>query len=439
MKKILGLLFVTAILFSSCEEWIDPEINVDPDNPKDVSIGVLLPAIQGAFAYYYGGIDIVGIQSVWMQQLTGSDRQFVAINNYTIRRSDPNNLWNSLYQGVMMDCKQLVEKAEEDGEDNMAGVGKIYMAMALATATDVWGDIPYTEAFLGSENLTPGFEPQEAIYGYVMDLINGAIEDLESTNNIAGITNDYIYGGDPSKWLAAAYTLRARYEMRLTERKSVDFQSVLDDLEMGIASTDDDFDQPFDGSSSAGYNPLYQFIEQRGGYIINNATYDDMMAGDPRNGIQEWSANGFWSSQGSPVHFTGYAERLFIAAEALYRDGSEGLAQDTLVAAVGASMEKYEVDLFSADAIAFMEAFETEVDALSGEDLLEKIIVEKYKHMFAHPEPYNDFRRTGYPELTPVAGSEVPVRYPYAQDSYDYNPNNTPDANIFQPVWWDNN
>ena len=86
MKKVFSLLFVLSILFASCEEWIDPEINVDPDNPKDVSIGVLLPAIEGSLAYYYGGIDVVGIQSVWMQQLRGQDRQFVAINNYNIRQ-----------------------------------------------------------------------------------------------------------------------------------------------------------------------------------------------------------------------------------------------------------------------------------------------------------------------------------------------------------------
>lgn len=438
MKKYIGLFIMLSVLLFSCDEWIDPEINEDPDNPKDVSSGVLLPSIEGSLGYYYGGIDIVGIQSVWMQQLTGQDRQFVAINNYNIRQSDPNNLWNSMYQGVMMDIKQYIDKASdpEAYEANAVGAGKVLMAISMAMVTDVWGDVPYTEAFLGDGNLTPAYDSQESIYAEIDKLLTEAIDDLQSDDNVAGITNDYIYGGDATKWLKAAYTLRARYAMRLTKVKSVNFSNVISDLNNGISSIAEDMEQPFDGSSSAGYNPLYQFIEQRSGYIGSNETYDSMMEGDPRDGIQDWSANGHWSSQGSPVLFTGYTESLFLKAEALYRDSKESDAQLALIDAVTSSMVKYGIDVSSQSAVDFMSNFETEVGALSGEALLEKIIIEKYKHMFAHPEPYNDYRRTGYPELTPVQGNALPRRYPYVQDEVSYN-SNTPTVNIFQRVWWD--
>lgn len=449
MKKLLSLFFVTALFFTSCEEWIDPEINIDPDNPTDVATDALLPAIEGAFAYYYGGIDIVGIQSVWMQQLTGADRQFVAINNYNIRQSDPNNLWNSLYQGVMMDCKLLIDKAEngEQKDMNVAGVGKIIMALSLSTATDVWGDIPYTDAFLGDDNLTPSYDSQESIYAEIDRLLVEAIENLESDENFLGIRNDYIYGGTVASWIKAANTLRARFQMRLTEVKTVDFDAVLDLLEDGITDINDDMEVVFDESSSAGYNPLYQFIEQRSGYILNNGTYDGMLEGDPRDGIQSWSEDGFWTSQGAPVHFTGATEALFLKAEAQYRNGDVDDAKETLVDAVESSINKYSAFLveelfevgYDADSAftAHLDAFEDDVDELSGEAVLESIIVEKYKHMFAHPEPYNDYRRTGYPDITPVLGSMVPRRYPYPQDEINYNEDKVPDANQYNRVWWD--
>ncbi|MFW5657344.1 MAG: SusD/RagB family nutrient-binding outer membrane lipoprotein [Bacteroidota bacterium] len=434
MKKIYSLLLILSVLLSSCEEWIDPTINEDPDNPKEVSMGVLLPAIEGSFAYYYGGIDVVGIQCVWMQQFTGSDRQFVAINNYNIRQSDPNNLWNSMYNGVMMDLVQYIEKAEnpESLERNAAGVGKVLMAMSLALVTDVWGDVPYSEAFQGSINTTPAFDTQESLYTEIDNLLTEAIADLQSDENVAGITNDYIYDGNPAMWIKAAHTLRARYAMRLTKVQSVDFDAVIADLNNGILDNAEDMEQPFDDASSAGYNPLYQFIEQRSGYLSNNPTYDSMLVDDPRQGIQEWSASGFWTSQGAPVHFTGYGEAMFLLAEAVYRNGDEAAARDTLVTALTASLNKYGV--MDAD---FVAAFETEIASLSGDDLLERIIVEKYKHMLAHPEPYNDWRRTGYPELTPTQGTSIPRRYPYAQDEVNYNPENVPEVNVFQRVWWD--
>jgi hypothetical protein len=450
MKKILSILFVTAILFTSCEEWIDPEINIDPDNPKDVAIDAILPAIEGSFAYYYGGIDIVGIQSVWMQQLTGSDRQFVAINNYNIRQSDPNNLWNSLYQGVMMDLVQYIDKAEngENKDMNAAGVGKVLLAMSLSTATDVWGDIPYSEALLGSENLTPAYDSQEDIYDEIDRLLVEAIGNLESDENTRGIRNDYIYGGSATQWIKAANSLRARYQMRLTKVRTVDFDDVISYLDAGITSLDDDMDFLFDGSSSAGYNPLYQFIEQRSGYISPNGYYDTIhMRNDVRDGIQSWSANGFWTSQGSPVNFIGATEVLFLKAEAQYRNSDVDDAKETLVDAVESSIDKYAGFLvekvfplgYDADSAftAHLTAFETEVDALTGDGVLEAIMIEKYKHMFAHPEAYNDWRRTGYPALTPVQGTAIPRRYPYAQDEVAYNADNVPDANQFQRVWWD--
>jgi hypothetical protein len=449
MKKLLSILFVTVILFTSCEKWIDPEINIDPDNPKDVSIEALLPAIEGAFAYYYGGIDIVGIQNVWMQQLTGTDRQFIAINNYNIRQSDPNNLWNSLYQGVMMDCKQLIDKAEngEQKDMNVAGVGKIMMALSLSAATDVWGDIPYSEALLGDENLTPSYDSQESIYAEIDRLLVEAIENLESDENTLGIRNDYIYGGTAASWIKAANTLRARFQMRLTKVKTVDFDVVMSLLDDGITDLNDDMEVVFDGSSSAGYNPLYQFIEQRDGYVSNNATYDAMLEGDPRDGIQSWSADGFWTSQGAPVQFIGATEALFLRAEALYRSGDVDSAKVILVDAVESSIDKYAAFLvdnvfeigYDADSAftAHIAAFESDIDELTGEAFLETIIVEKYKHMFAHPEPYNDYRRTGYPDLTPVLGTQVPRRYPYPQDEAAYNADNVPDVNQYRRVWWD--
>ncbi len=438
MKKIFSLLFVLSILFASCEEWIDPEINVDPDNPKDVSVGVLLPAIQGSLAYYYGGIDVVGIQCVWMQQLRGQDRQFVAINNYNIRTSDPNNLWNSMYQGVLMDLEQLISKAEDPDnlERNIAGAAKVLKAVSLSLATDVWGSIPYSEAFLGSDELTPVYDDQQSIYNNIQGLLDEAISDLQSGSdeNIVGITNDYIYEGDPGAWLKAAYSLKARLTMRLSEVTSVNYNEVIEDLENGFTSIDDDMEQPFDDASSAGYNPLYQFIEQRPGYISNSSVYDSIMEGDPRNGIQVWSEDGFWTSQGSPVLFMGYTEALFLKAEAQFRNDALEDAKGTLVSALESSLIKYGV---IAGNESFLTDFEAEIDGLSGEDFLERLILEKYKHLFTSPEVYNDWRRTGYPELEPVVGDEIPKRYPYPQDEFQYNLENVPEVNIYQRVWWD--
>ena len=46
--KIAGLMFVSALMFVSCDQWIDTEINIDPDAPADVPLNLMLPGIEQA-------------------------------------------------------------------------------------------------------------------------------------------------------------------------------------------------------------------------------------------------------------------------------------------------------------------------------------------------------------------------------------------------------
>jgi hypothetical protein len=50
MKKstiiLMGIFTGLIFLFSSCEKWIDTDINQNPDAPKQVPMNALLPAIE---------------------------------------------------------------------------------------------------------------------------------------------------------------------------------------------------------------------------------------------------------------------------------------------------------------------------------------------------------------------------------------------------------
>ncbi len=447
MKKLkfLGIIALVALTMVSCKRWINPDINIDPDSPTDASLDLMLPGIEASLAYYIGGFDIAGTPAIWMQQITGSDRQASAINVYIYRESDPNNLWGSMYAGVMMDLKTFIAKAEDPAQlsRNVAGVGKVLLALALGNMTDLWGDMPYSEAFQGGDNLTPAYDSQQDIYTEINNLLTAAIDDLGSTDpleNVFGIENDYIYGGDPSLWQKAAYTLRARYQMHLAKVQSVNYTNVLSDLANGLSDISEDMEQPFDVSAS-GQNPLYQYVTQRSGYVSNSMTYYGFMEGDsntygvvdPRTGVNDWSGSGFWTAKDAPVAMVQYTEALFLKAEAEWRNGDYAAARQSLKDAVNSSMNKYGVS----DA-TWTTAFEADVDATADADLLELIINQKYRHMFCQLEAWTDWRRTGFPQLTPTSGSDIPRRYPYPTDEQLYNSANVPQGvTIFSRVWWD--
>jgi hypothetical protein len=445
--KYIGLSAILMLVFASCEKWIDPDINLDPDRPLEASPDVMLPGVQASLAYYLGGFDVAVTPAIWMQQVRGLDRQASAIESYTYRAADPNNLWNSMYAGVMMDLNLMIETcdAPETRSPVLGGISKVLMALALGNMTDLWGDLPYSEAFQGNVDspvLTPVQDKQEEIYSEIMDLLGEAISDFQNdTTPMYEVNADYIYGGDESLWLRAAYHLRGRYEMHLQKVKTVDYNLVLSDLFNGFSGIANDMELWFD-VSAAGQNPLYQFIIQRDGYVGDNPFFvglfqdlDYSISVDPRDGYYSWDEYGYWSHRFSPVALAQYTEALFLMSEAFYMSGDELAAAEVLKDAIDASLEKYGVD--PSNAANWLADIRAHIDNSSGDALLEIIMEEKYKHMFCQLESWTDWRRTGYPRLLPVQGTQIPRRYPYPQDERNFNSENTPVKQIFGRLWWD--
>ena len=114
-----------------------------------------------------------------------------------------------------------------------------------------------------------------------------------------------------------------------------------------------------------------------------------------------------------------FAEYNFIRAEAALRFSSTGNAETFFQAGITASMQ--EAGVAAADITAYIAANGT----LSGTaaQKLEQIINEKYIANFGVVlEPWSDWRRTGYPAITPPSNavvSYVPRSLYYPQSEID--------------------
>ncbi len=433
----IGTVLMLAVFISSCEKWIDPKINEDPDSVVDVPYNLLLPSIQVDLGYVLGGMDVRGIMGMWVQHVAGQARQAATMGkNYNLTEADVNNLWNSLYNGSMMDLTIFLAKTGNENPQ-ARGAGKVLLAYALGSATDVWGDIPYTEAFKGNDALKPKYDTQQSIYTVINTLLTEAIADLSTANSANAIpfgssSNDLIYNGSTSKWIAAAHSLRARYALHLSKKANVDYNAILADCAAGISSNANDFQMPF-GTTEANANPLYQFDIQRTD-VAPSASFAAFAAGDPRlavftGGTRNFGA--FYGSIDSPVPFITYVETKLIEAEAQLRNSapSQPLANSAYDAAVTASLDKFSVT----DATWLT----NNTTGVLGDRSIQNIIEAKYIALFMQTEPYVDFRRTGWPVLIPTAGTSIPVRYPYCTDERLYNAENVPTGiTTDSPLWW---
>ena len=68
---------------------------------------------------------------------------------------------------------------------------------------------------------------------------------------------------------------------------------------------------------------------------------------------------------------------------------------------------------------------------------MNQIMVQKYLALFADPEVFNDWRRTGIPNLKPNLGSFVPRRFLYPQTELDLNTNAPKATKLSDRVNWD--
>lgn len=442
-----------ALIAGSCD-FIDPELNIDPNNPEDVSINLLLPQAQATWAYVQGG-DMGRYVSCWTQHHSGQERQHQAIEVYNMFESDPNNAWAGIYAGSLKDLGLVLEKAEETSSPHYAGIAKVMTALIIGNVVDYFNDVPFNDALKGADQLKPAYNTGAEIYSSIQNLLTEAITDLQSTSSTfkPDAKSDLVFGGDLAKWIAFARTLKARYILHLSEIDSGAYGKALSELEAGAISSNAGNAYFKFGAAETEANPWYQFESQRGDVVMGKFFIDLLKSiNDPRlplfakkNSAGEYVGAGagvfgdisvnsrfgaFFSSAASPVPFGTYAETKFIEAEAAFPT-NKARAAEAFNAAVAASLGEFGVS--DPDYLA------DQASENASTITLEKIMTHKYIAMYTTLEPFTDWRRTGFPALQPAQGnSQIARRYPYPQDERVYNSANyIPNVTVFDRVFWD--
>jgi hypothetical protein len=399
------------------------------------------------------GNNTVRTTNLWMQQFDGYSRQSFTEMRYQLTPADVNNVWNSMYSGGLMTTKVIIDKATAAESPHYSGVAKVLTATILGVLTDLFGDLPYSDALNGQEgNLTPTFDSQQAIYGTIQTLLTEAIDELGSTDNAIDLAGDAIYDADLDSWIAAAWALKARHALQLSKvNGNQAYTDALTYAANAMSSNSGDMDVVWTAQDK---NPLYQFMVDRGDIRMCETFLNLFIADDPRiprffgpdaaGGISGGTPAGendatsvpgpFLASQTSPTTMISYAEVKFIEAEANFQLNHKAEALAAYQEAVAASVNK----IVGGDNSEWLDAnINNETEATLS---LNKIMTQKYLALHGQVQPFNDWRRTGIPALSLVPGAkttEIPRRFPYAQDEITYNSNTPANVLITQRLWWD--
>ena len=101
---------------------------------------------------------------------------------------------------------------------NKKSIARIWKVYTMHRITDLYGDVPYSEAAKGATGLifSPKYDAQETIYTQFFQELDQSINSLDASKSNFGKA-DLIYNGDIIKWKKFAASLMLRLAMRLTK------------------------------------------------------------------------------------------------------------------------------------------------------------------------------------------------------------------------------
>lgn len=109
---------------------------------------------------------------------------------------------------------------------NLFSMARIWRVYCFSRLTDLYGDVPYSQAALGftSGVFAPAYDAQKDIYANMLTELDQAAQSFDPTKANIG-ASDLIYGGNTDKWKKFAYSLMLRLGMRLTKVDAAGAQS----------------------------------------------------------------------------------------------------------------------------------------------------------------------------------------------------------------------
>lgn len=477
LTKYLFLISLNLLIFGCSEDALD-EVNKNQNDALEMDAKNLIPEAIVKTAFETTGTDLAWFSSVYIEHNAGTWGQAADEDQRKTSNSSQtfNNSWNALYD-VMNICHTIIAKTDPaTGKEKenywCRGVAQILMAYNLAVATDMWGEVPYNEAFKGMQNLKPVYQKQSDIYPIIQQLLDDGIASMTlATSDSKYADKDLIYGGSRAAWQRAAHSLKARFHLRLSNCDVDAASKALTEIAHGFTSINQEmifggyvfdipnanpwaqywWDRDHNSISVNFHTLLNDRNDPRMGWLVLDGSWGPAPNGEAIQTQGAYSQSALSTNYygwEAPTPLITYHELLFIEAEAKFRTG-DATWQTSLENAISASFDylgsRYWSDYTGGGPVDdASNYFNNEVlPRLTAGNELNEIMTQKYIAMFEAQamEAYNDYRRTGIPAMTnpknTTSGLGFVHRLPYAYSEVSNNPQNVPSINVFtDKVWW---
>jgi len=462
-NKILAILFTVAVIQTSCKKF--EEFQTDPNKSTVATPDLLLNTIaQSAFQSSNVDVALVSRQMVFTDAVRQTQYYGWTRGSY--------NAYNSLRQVLKLEQAAIAQNKAE-----YLPLAKFFKAWYFLQLTQMFGDIPYSQALKGDDNIaTPVYDKQEDIYLNILDELKQAGEMI--TTGTTAVKGDIVYNGNMQQWKKAINSLSLRVLISLSLKES-DARFQIKKRFADIVNNAAEY-PVLTGNADNVQLKFYDLQGNRYPYFNNNdfqtafymeETFVDLLKGlkDSRlfsfadkapkfSALPSTDFNAYGGAKGSaavnennartvagevskinprfynnpvnePSIALGYSELQFILAEGVVRGWIAGSVNDYYQSGIRASMSFYNI------APDVINTYLGQPAVQLSQTPLNQIITQKYIASFMNSDwqPFYEQRRTGIPAFD-VSGSgvlnnkRIPKRWMYPESELRLNQANVTEA-----------
>lgn len=477
MKKLLFIILGAGILASGCKkDFLD--INKTPNDATDATPqAILTGALAGTGALVCNTYQTYGAWTVGYWAKTNVVSGYNTYRTYNYTSATEQGIWTASYNNLMDYAYIEKKSAALTKYEYFIAAAKIMKAYIYQQLVDQYGNIPYTEALKGKDNLTPAYDNATVVYEDLIKQLDAAKKlindaDPDVTTHIGN--EDILFHGDMDKWKQLANSVKMRILMR--QSRVAARKAYITPLLNQLANDPDGFleaDAMVDPGylkSSGKQNPFWDRYYQdaagsastehdyvaptnygismvdheRGVAIFGSTAPSGVDLGDlnPPDATL-FGAASIFRGHNQPVIIFQVSEVKFLQAEAVQELAinfgktaqqfyEEGVAESFYYLMTSPIMVDYlgfgdKATIYEELVEPYLRSEEEDADWDFSPNKLKAIMTQKWISMYLinSLEAWNEYRRTGYPVIPAskesIKPGQLPSRlfYPQTEESYN--------------------
>jgi hypothetical protein len=282
IKKI-SLLVLVIMLTNACTKDFK-ELNT-PENLLSEELVTPEYLLSGAQVSAQGGLTVVDAGNY--------AGMTVRVDNGPFNDNFDDGAWDAAYP-IGNNLAAIIRKTGDKPElVNKKAIARILKVWVYSQATDIYGDIPYTDANKTPEEAIPNpkYDIQSIMYQDFFKELKEAVAELDESKESYG-NADLYFGGDITKWKKFANSLRLRLALRIRyadQQMAIDNMNDLQETDLILSRSDDAAiytNNDVEGQRNRAYNEMVSTepVTYIGRQLVGKALLDAMVGtSDPRN------------------------------------------------------------------------------------------------------------------------------------------------------------